>query len=88
MVFIRKHTYLASPHPLCGDHTLPSPIIPIARWDNGTRSPLAPTVPFSGTHDKQDAENKSLRITLIFHVMLTKQTYTRYNTNLLFYYYY
>lgn len=48
-------TYLASAHPLLGDHILPSPISPRARWERGARSPLAPTVPFSGTKDRQDA---------------------------------
>lgn len=48
-------TYLASAHPLFGDHILPSPISPRARCERGARSPLAPTVPFSGTKERQDA---------------------------------
>ena len=48
-------TYLASAHPLLGDHILPSPISPRARWERGARSPLAPTVPFSGTKERQEA---------------------------------
>ena len=46
-------TYFASPHPVCGLHICPSPINPSARCDKGARSPLAPTVPCSGTHGKQ-----------------------------------
>lgn len=49
-------TYFASAHPLLGDHIFPSPISPRAKCERGARSPLAPTVPFSGTKDKQDAE--------------------------------
>ena len=48
-------TYLASPHPVSGLHMWPSPINPRARCASGARSPLAPTVPCSGTQDKQDA---------------------------------
>jgi len=47
-------TCLASAQPVCGLHICPSPIRPSVRWDSGARSPLAPTVPFSGTHDKHD----------------------------------
>ena len=48
-------THLASDHPLRGLHILPSPIIPNARCDKGAKSPLAPTVPFSGTHGRHDS---------------------------------
>lgn len=54
-------TYFASAQPLFGDHILPSPISPRARWESGARSPLAPTVPFSGTKERQEAaEGKCL----------------------------
>lgn len=49
-------TYLASPHPVSGLHIWPSPIIPSAKWASGARSPLAPTVPCSGTHERHEAE--------------------------------
>ena len=48
-------TCLASAQPVCGLHMSPSPIRPRARCDRGARSPLAPTVPFSGTHDRHDS---------------------------------
>ena len=51
-------TYLASPQPLSGLHILPSPIIPSARCERGAKSPDAPTVPFSGTQGRQDAEGE------------------------------
>lgn len=51
----KDRTYFASAHPLLGDHIFPSPISPRAKCERGARSPLAPTVPFSGTKDKQDA---------------------------------
>lgn len=54
-----QHTYLASAHPLFGLHILPSPIMPSARCDSGAKSPLAPTVPFSGTHGRQLAVAKT-----------------------------
>lgn len=54
-----QHTYLASAHPLFGLHILPSPIMPSARCDSGAKSPLAPTVPFSGTHGRQLAVVKT-----------------------------
>lgn len=51
-------TYFASAQPLFGDHILPSPISPRARWERGARSPLAPTVPFSGTKERQEASQR------------------------------
>jgi len=50
-----KLTCLASAQPVSGLHICPSPIRPRAKCDNGVRSPLAPTVPFSGTHDRHDS---------------------------------
>jgi len=52
---IMNLTCLASLQPVCGLHILPSPMRPRARCDRGARSPLAPTVPFSGTHDRHDS---------------------------------
>ena len=52
-------TYWASPQPVEGLQARPSPIMPRAKWDKGARSPLAPTVPCSGTQGKHEAiENK------------------------------
>uniref|UniRef100_A0A6B0UMR9 Putative secreted protein n=1 Tax=Ixodes ricinus TaxID=34613 RepID=A0A6B0UMR9_IXORI len=48
-------TYLASPQPVSGLHIFPSPISPSAKCARGARSPLAPTVPCSGTQDRHDA---------------------------------
>lgn len=36
-------------------HILPSPIMPSAKWAKGAKSPLAPTVPCSGTQGRQEA---------------------------------
>lgn len=55
LVMVEELTALAWAQPLCGDHILPSPIRPRARWASGARSPLAPTVPCSGTQDKHEA---------------------------------
>ena len=51
-------TVNASVHPVFGPHICPSPSRPSARWASGPRSPLAPTVPFSGTSDTQPAKQK------------------------------
>ena len=51
-------TVNASVHPVFGPHICPSPSRPNARWASGPRSPLAPTVPFSGTSDTQPAKQK------------------------------
>ena len=62
-------TSLASPQPVVGLHILPSPIIPRAKCDNGAKSPLAPTVPCSGTHGRQDAAcmyKQQYSISLVF----------------------
>ena len=53
-----EFTYAASPQPVCGLHICPSPINPSAKCDKGARSPLAPTVPCSGTHGKQLSAKK------------------------------
>jgi hypothetical protein len=45
---------------VAGLHIWPSPIRPRARWERGARSPLAPTVPCSGTHDRQEALKASM----------------------------
>ena len=49
-------TSSALAHPLSGLHIMPLPIKPRARWAKGQRSPLAPTVPCSGTWERQEAE--------------------------------
>ena len=51
-------TVNASVHPVFGPHICPSPSRPNAKWASGPRSPLAPTVPFSGTSDTQPAKQK------------------------------
>lgn len=48
-------TYFASAQPVLGLHMWPSPMSPRARWERGARSPLAPTVPCSGTQERQEA---------------------------------
>ena len=40
---------------------VPSPISPRAMWDRGAKSPLAPTVPFSGTNERQLAAGDAAR---------------------------
>ena len=47
-----------SAHPVLGPQSFPSPIIPRAMCDRGAKSPLAPTVPFSGTQGVQPAVNQ------------------------------
>ena len=49
-------TILASAQPVFGLHISPFPMSPRARWARGARSPEAPTVPFSGTQERQLAE--------------------------------
>jgi len=51
------HTFAASSKlRVVGLHILPSPINPRVRWARGAKSPLAPTVPFSGMYGRQSAD--------------------------------
>ena len=58
IVLLFQLTSAESAQPLLGLHILPSPIIPRARWAKGAKSPLAPTVPCSGTKGTHEAAKK------------------------------
>ena len=66
VMLIRVITSWALPQPVLGPHISPSPMNPRTKWARGPKSPLAPTVPFSGIEGRQDTEkregNKIVRI--------------------------